>query len=525
MGVQCLPWRGYGWAGGCGFVYLSKTHARGKSSLVRRQHLLLAITISFGVEIYCIACQERTSDQAGRPMKSLSLEMLTMVDLLAKSCFCGSNVTSPVRERKHDIPEQDDSIPAKTQRHLASFLASRSNRGATSEEFLRLLMNSPYVNQRQKILNRTMIETGPGRGFYPVFTTRRVQRRLQNLPAEILCMIENHLDPSDLVCFGRTCRALYQAVDYQLVDLRNLAFAEDLWPVLSEHGLDFALAKVRCLTTHKKRQEALTTLGKERYNIMRRLHRDRLSILERQTTASSEWLPCGVCIKLHPRRYFSPRERFKPVQNRKCLASTAPIRICSHWIEDLQSLRRRREESECEPRPLDFFRTNKCVHADHEFQGFSAPKMRDIGSVLSVERSIVLLQTEHRDGLTEGVVGVVLKSADLREIAVCNHVRLGDEAVISSFRKRAPAEDDEDFADLLMAAVGHLPEFEPASCKDCGRSWQFSVFDNLGYRLSPRYALKLIVDEQIRSVRDPWTEEYLRKVEGGSELIELMKTC
>lgn len=58
-------------------------------------------------------------------------------------------------------------------------------------------------------------------------------------------MIEGYLDPSDLVCLGRTCRALFQTVDYQMVDIRNLSFAEDLWPVLSEHGFDYALAKVR----------------------------------------------------------------------------------------------------------------------------------------------------------------------------------------------------------------------------------------------------------------------------------------
>lgn len=264
-------------------------------------------------------------------------------------------------------------------------------------------------------------------------------------------------------------------------------------------------------------------MRQERYSIVHRLHQDRLEELERQSTGL-EWLVCGSCIRPHPRRYFSPAEQKKPVQERKCLASSASIRICSHWTEDQQSLRQRREDADCEPRPLDFFRTDRCVHVDHEFQGFSAPCMRDLGLSFSVERQIRLLQTDDGDAIDEDAVEHVLTSPALRDIRVCPHIRLGDQAVLSSFTCRPPTgeDDPQDLIYLIMAAVGQLPEFEPSSCADCGRSWQFSIFDNLGYRLSPRYSLRLIVDDQFKAVKDPWTEEYLRKVEGGRELMKLM---
>lgn len=185
-------------------------------------------------------------------MKSLSLEMLRMANSFANACSCSDDwscapnpeVQSPREERL----EQDDSIPAKTQRHLASFLAAHSNQEVAAEDLLPLLSNSPYINQKQKILNRTILEPGPLKGHDSAFAATmatQFERRLQELPAEVLCMIEDYLDPSDLVCLGRTCRALFQAVDYQMVDLRNVSFAEDLWPVLSEHDMDYALAKVR----------------------------------------------------------------------------------------------------------------------------------------------------------------------------------------------------------------------------------------------------------------------------------------
>ncbi|KAK4493799.1 hypothetical protein PRZ48_014984 [Zasmidium cellare] len=437
-------------------------------------------------------------------MKDLSLEVLRMADFLAHACVCSDEAASPIQEPEDEQLEQDDSIPAKTQRHLASFLAEHSNGQLTSDQLLPKLMNSPYINQKRKILNRTILDPTPSRGLHSVFAawmSSHFERRLQELPAEVLCMIESYLDPSDLVCLGRSCRALFQAVDYQMVDLRNLSFAEDLWPVLRENALDFALAK-------------------ERYGVVRRLHRDRLEQLEYKTR-NTDWKACGSCVKPHPRRYFSPTERTKSVYERRCLASTAPIRICSHWTEDIHSLRQRREDADCEPRPLDFFRTDECAHVDHEFQGFSAPRMRDLGSAFSVERTITLLQTNDRDSIDEDVVEDVLTSEVLQDIQVCRHLRLGDRAILSSFKRRPPPEVG-DLADLIMAAVGYMPEFEPASCEECGRTWQFSILDNLGYRQSPRYSLRLVVDEQIKAVRDPWTEEYLRKVEGGREFTELM---
>lgn len=164
------------------------------------------------------------------------------------------------------------------------------------------------------------------------------------------------------------------------------------------------------------------------------------------------------------------------------------------------------------------------MHVDHELKGFSAPCMRDLGSTFIVEQQITPLQTEDRDAVDENAVKDVLTSPAFRDIRVCPHIRLGDQAIMSSFRRRPLAGEDDSrhVADLIIAAVGQLLGFESSSCKGCGRDWQFSIFDNLAHRQSPQYTLRLIVDDQIKAVKDPWTKEYLRKVEGGSKLMKLM---
>lgn len=181
-------------------------------------------------------------------------------------------------------------------------------------------------------------------------------------------------------------------------------------------------------------------MRQERYSIVHRLHRDRLEELNRQTSGT-DWLACSSCIRPHPQKYFSSAEQKKHVQTRKCLASTASIRLCSHWTEHLQSLRQRREDADCGPRPVDFFRTDRCVHVDHEFQGFSAPCMRDLGSTFSVERHITLLQTKNRVVIDQDAVEDVLTSHTFRDIRICPHIRLGDQAIISSFTCRPPTGD------------------------------------------------------------------------------------
>lgn len=126
-----------------------------------------------------------------------------------------------------------------------------------------------------------------------------------------------YLAPSDLVCLGLTCKEMFFKINYQVIDLSFAQYSERIQKmILGCHLPDL--------------------LFHERHMVLDRLDRDRLNIMARQerTIDGTRAAVCSVCLKMHPQICFSEGQLRANYQRRKCLASTAEVRICEGWSVD-----------------------------------------------------------------------------------------------------------------------------------------------------------------------------------------------
>lgn len=259
----------------------------------------------------------------------------------------------------------------------------------------------------------------------------------------------------------------------------------------------------------------------QRYEVTRRLDRNEVERLERMRfwrRGGGDELACGACVKMHHKSLFSRTMRGRAARERKCLAAEAKVKICEHWNEDFVTLRRMREDMLCERKGGGCWSLRKCDHPDHtsnENNGFGEPHMMDLGSGWAIDRSLVLMRSPSRELITKEILQEALRYR--ADVEICPHVRLGDPEVLDAFEKGSKMKL-EDLPEHLLRPWFHLPEFESTTCKKCGGAWQFSIFDHGKRDSLLRYALRLSVDEQLILARDPWSEEWLSRVEGADSL-------
>lgn len=429
---------------------------------------------------------------------------------------------------------RDDTVP--NQRHLAEHLAASTMLDPAT--LFAAMNNDPYINERRKPLSRTIIShTDPAvpPPYIDVPDESEITHlvaRLQNIPTELLYIIRDMLEPAGVVCMALTSRHLFHLLNYQLIDLRNLLFINpsgSLAQIIYAHALEYRVRQQIHTVT-----EALT--------------RDRLSKLAAQETFGSSGflgLTCSVCVKTHPRWYFNLFEMSQPASQRKCLASTAPIRLCEHWTENLIFLRALKKKQRLFPHlyPADSGPGYICGHPDHVITSstddFSAPRMLEVpgsggsgsgsgGGKWKVQRDMTVVLVAERSGLTLPLVREVLKKKR-SETKVCRHVNLGEDYEIvlaglakgAKYSRRITGHADSECAGGSTYSEVYWPEFESTECEECGTMWRFSIIDTgLGHAW-PRYALKLTVVEPLVAVKDPWAKGWLSKVEGGEDLMRL----
>lgn len=113
---------------------------------------------------------------------------------------------------------------------------------------------------------------------------------------------------------------------------------------------------------------------------------------------------------------------------------------------------------------------------------------------------------------------MTLEKEPMSGVEVCQHVRVGDEVVASSFMRREGSEQRPE--DAWRGC--EMPTFEVGGCGECGMMWQFRIRDVGGLGMAGRYELQLVVDWEVKAVKKAWSREWLRWVEGGGKLMELL---
>ncbi|EME41773.1 hypothetical protein DOTSEDRAFT_26900 [Dothistroma septosporum NZE10] len=398
-------------------------------------------------------------------------------------------------------PSRDDAMPLDAQRYMAAFLSSASSPFVPADTVATVLKNSGYINEKRKILGRTLLFhqiTTPGTMTNTQIPRSRPQP-FQDLPAELLALIRDSLPPADVIALTFTSRSYYTTLDFQLVDLRSLVLASDLHAAFPYQKFSHAI-------------------NRERYDVSRRLRRDKTAHLLKLEDHTNDSILCSACTALHPARYFSPAQLASTPLQRTCLATEAKLRFCTHWSETLQTLRQRNEDARCKSSAAPANGEETCQDPEHYTPEGTVydppPSLRQLGGVQYVSKTIRMGHTDDYNLLTAESVKEALEKDPVAHVRVCGHVKAGDEEVVGSFeRKEGLVEGNEWSVDM--------PQFEVGCCEVCGMRWQFRVKDMLG-RCVARYELQLSVEWELRAVREAWTKEWLGLVEGGDELTELI---